>query len=126
MTRQPWKGYRCSNLDHFEERVKPNTWRAFRLTSIENLSGAEAAERLNVPVSSVFVAKHLLKLNEIEQRMSDDVDWALTAADVQQHQGKLVAVYKKRMVGVGLDFMALAQQAAQQATFITSGFSGNP
>ncbi len=52
-----------------EERVKPNTWQAFRLTSIESLSGAEAAERLNVPVSSVFVAKHrVLKLLEEEVR----------------------------------------------------------
>ncbi len=37
-----------------EDRVKPSTWQAFRLTSIENLSGAEAAERLSVPVSSSF------------------------------------------------------------------------
>jgi hypothetical protein len=56
----------------------------------------------------------VLKLNDIEQRMSDDVDWALTAPEVQQHHGKLVAVYQKRVVGVGLDSMALAQQAAQQ------------
>ncbi len=56
----------------------------------------------------------VLKLNEIEQRMSDDVVWALSAPDVQQHQGKLVAVYKKRVVGVGLDRMALVRQAAQQ------------
>jgi RNA polymerase sigma-70 factor (ECF subfamily) len=52
-----------------EPRVKPNTWEAFRLTSIEHLSGAEAAERLTTPVSSVFVAKHrVLKLLEEEVR----------------------------------------------------------
>jgi len=52
-----------------EERVKPNTWQAFRLTSIEDLSGAEAAERLGLPVSAVFVAKHrVLKLLEAEVR----------------------------------------------------------
>jgi RNA polymerase sigma-70 factor (ECF subfamily) len=41
-----------------EERVKPTTWQAFRLTHVENLSGTEAAERLKVPVSQVYVAKH--------------------------------------------------------------------
>ena len=52
-----------------EPRVKPSTWEAFRLTSIENLSGAEAAERLATPISSVFVAKHrVLKLLEEEVR----------------------------------------------------------
>jgi len=52
-----------------EERVKPSTWQAFRLTSVENLSGAEAAEQLGLPVSSVFVAKHrVLKLLEEEVR----------------------------------------------------------
>jgi hypothetical protein len=56
----------------------------------------------------------ILKLNEVEQQMSDDFDWALTAPEVQQHSGKLVAVYKKRVVGVGLDRMALVQRAAQQ------------
>jgi RNA polymerase sigma-70 factor (ECF subfamily) len=50
-----------------EERVKPSTWQAFRLTSIENQSGAQAAEQLGMPVSSVFVAKHrVLKLLEEE------------------------------------------------------------
>jgi RNA polymerase sigma-70 factor (ECF subfamily) len=52
-----------------EPRVKPNTWEAFRLTSIEHLSGAEAAERLTTPISGVFVAKHrVLKLLEEEVR----------------------------------------------------------
>jgi RNA polymerase sigma-70 factor (ECF subfamily) len=41
-----------------EERVKPTTWEAFRLTHVENLSGTEAAERLKVRVSQVYVAKH--------------------------------------------------------------------
>jgi RNA polymerase sigma-70 factor (ECF subfamily) len=52
-----------------EERVKPTTWEAFRLTHVENLSGAEAAERLNMPVSQVFVAKHrVVKLLKEEVR----------------------------------------------------------
>jgi RNA polymerase sigma-70 factor (ECF subfamily) len=41
-----------------EGRVKPTTWEAFRLTHIQNLSGTEAADQLNVPVSQVYVAKH--------------------------------------------------------------------
>ena len=53
-------------------------------------------------------------LNEIEQQMSDDLQWALTAPEVQQHHGKLVAVYKKRVVGVGTVRMALVQQAAER------------
>ena len=56
----------------------------------------------------------LYRLNEIEQRMSEDLQWALTAPEVQQHSGKLVAVSKKRVVGVGTDRMALAQQTAQE------------
>ena len=52
-----------------EPRVKPNTWEAFRLTSLENLSGVEAAERLQMQVSHVFVAKHrVMKLLEQEVR----------------------------------------------------------
>ena len=53
-------------------------------------------------------------MNDLEQQMSDDVQWALSAAEVQQHHGQLVAVYKKRVVGVGTDRMALVQQAAKQ------------
>jgi hypothetical protein len=56
----------------------------------------------------------VLKLNEAEQRMSDDLQWALTAPEVQQHHGKLVGVYKKRVVGVGTDRMTLVRNAAQQ------------
>jgi hypothetical protein len=56
----------------------------------------------------------LYKLNDVEQRMSDDLQWALTAPEVQQHHGKLVAVYNQRVVGVGTDRMTLVRQAAQQ------------
>jgi hypothetical protein len=55
-----------------------------------------------------------LELNELEKRMSDDLQWALTAPEVQQHHGKLVGVYKKRVVGVGTDRMAMVRKAAQQ------------
>ncbi len=53
-----------------EARVKPSTWEAFRLTAIENLQGVEAAARLNMDVSNVFVHKHrVLKLLEEEVKL---------------------------------------------------------
>jgi RNA polymerase sigma factor (sigma-70 family) len=53
-----------------EQRVKPNTWEAFRLTAIENLQGVEVARRLNMDVSNVFVHKHrVLKMLEEEVRV---------------------------------------------------------
>jgi RNA polymerase sigma-70 factor (ECF subfamily) len=53
-----------------QPRVKPSTWEAFRLTSIENLPGTEAARRLGTSVSNVFVAKHrVMKLLEEEVRV---------------------------------------------------------
>lgn len=56
----------------------------------------------------------LSKLNAIERQMAEDVQWALTAPEVQQHHGKLVAVYQKRVVGVGTDRKALVEQAAER------------
>lgn len=56
-----------------------------------------------------------LQLNENEQQLSDDLRWALRAPEVRQHPGKLVAVYKKRVVGVGADRDALVAQAAETA-----------
>ena len=41
-----------------KNRVNPATWKAFHLTAVEGLSGAAAAARLQIPVGSVFVAKH--------------------------------------------------------------------
>jgi RNA polymerase sigma-70 factor (ECF subfamily) len=38
-------------------RVAPQTWEAFRLTALEQLSGAEAAQRIPMQVAQVFVAK---------------------------------------------------------------------
>lgn len=38
-------------------RVAPQTWEAFRLTALEGLSGAEAAERIPMQVAQVFVAR---------------------------------------------------------------------
>jgi RNA polymerase sigma-70 factor (ECF subfamily) len=39
------------------ERVESRTWQAFQLTAVEGLPGAEAAQRLGMPVASVFKAK---------------------------------------------------------------------
>jgi RNA polymerase sigma factor (sigma-70 family) len=45
------------------ERVEPQTWEAFRLTSMEGLSGAEAAERIPMKEAMVFIARgRVLKL----------------------------------------------------------------
>jgi RNA polymerase sigma factor (sigma-70 family) len=50
-----------------QPRVQPLAWEAFRLTSIDNLPGAEVAAQLGIPVSTVFVAKHrVLKILEKE------------------------------------------------------------
>ena len=40
------------------ERVAPVTWAAYRLTTFEEYSGAQASKLLGIPVASVFVAKH--------------------------------------------------------------------
>jgi RNA polymerase sigma factor (sigma-70 family) len=40
------------------EKVAIVTWEAFRLTTFEECSGAEASKRLGIPITSVFVAKH--------------------------------------------------------------------
>jgi RNA polymerase sigma-70 factor (ECF subfamily) len=38
-------------------RVQPHTWEAFRLLALEEVSGAEAAERLGMKIGTVFVAR---------------------------------------------------------------------
>jgi RNA polymerase sigma factor (sigma-70 family) len=38
-------------------RVAPQTWEAFRLTAVEGLAGAEAAQQIPMQVAQVFVAK---------------------------------------------------------------------
>jgi RNA polymerase sigma-70 factor (ECF subfamily) len=44
-------------LARVQLRVKAHTFEAFRLTALEGVSGREAAERIGMPVSHVFVAK---------------------------------------------------------------------
>jgi hypothetical protein len=59
----------------------------------------------------------LRKMSELEQRMTDDFDWAQRASEVQEnpeHYGKFVVVYNKRILAVGRDRQALVEQAAEQ------------
>jgi RNA polymerase sigma-70 factor (ECF subfamily) len=50
-------------------RVEPQTWEAFRLTSVEGLSGAEAAARIPMKEAMVFIARgRVLKLLRQEIR----------------------------------------------------------
>jgi RNA polymerase sigma-70 factor (ECF subfamily) len=42
-------------------RVAPRTWEAYRLTTSEGLSGAEAAARVGLSVAAVFMAKSSVK-----------------------------------------------------------------
>ena len=60
----------------------------------------------------------LRKLSELEQRMTDDFEWAEHAPEVQQnpeHFGNLVVVHNKRVLAVGRDRQALVEQAAKEA-----------
>jgi RNA polymerase sigma-70 factor (ECF subfamily) len=49
-------------------RVAPHTWDAFRLTALEGLSGAAAAEQLGLKVANVFVAK-----SEVQKMLAEEV-----------------------------------------------------
>src|SRR6516225_6538449 len=44
-------------LSRAQMRVPHQRWEAFRLTALDGLSGAEAAQRLNMKVATVFTAK---------------------------------------------------------------------
>lgn len=49
------------------QRVKPQTWSAFRLTALDGLTGAQAASQLGMPITSVYKAKsNVQKLLEAE------------------------------------------------------------
>jgi RNA polymerase sigma-70 factor (ECF subfamily) len=53
-----------------EKRVKPATWLAFRLTVLDNRSGADVGKELGMQVAHVFVAKHRVqKMLEEEVRL---------------------------------------------------------
>jgi RNA polymerase sigma factor (sigma-70 family) len=45
-------------MHRVKNRVKSATWQAFQLTVVEGLSGSDAAQRIQIPVAHVFVAKN--------------------------------------------------------------------
>jgi hypothetical protein len=55
------------------------------------------------------------ELNAAEKQIADDLHWALQAPEVLQHAGKIVAIHKKRVIGVGTDRNSLVPQAAEKA-----------
>jgi RNA polymerase sigma factor (sigma-70 family) len=54
-------------MHRVKKRVKPSTWQAFQLTVVEGLSGADAAQKLQIPVAHVFVAK-----NRVETMLQEE------------------------------------------------------
>jgi RNA polymerase sigma-70 factor (ECF subfamily) len=54
------------------ERVEPHTWEAYRLTTLEGLSGAEAAARLGMQVGTVFKARS--KIHKMLQEVVRELD----------------------------------------------------
>jgi RNA polymerase sigma factor (sigma-70 family) len=61
--------------ERVRQRVAENTWDAFRLTALDNLSAAEAAAQLGMPVANVFKAKsNVKKLLEEEIRRLEGND----------------------------------------------------
>ena len=57
------------SLDSVRLRVLPQTWEAFRLTTIDQIPSQEAADRLGVNLSSIYKAKsNVLKLLQEEMR----------------------------------------------------------
>jgi RNA polymerase sigma-70 factor (ECF subfamily) len=54
--------------ERVRSRVAPHTWEAFRLTTVENMSGAAAAQKLNLKVATVFKAK-----SKVTQMLQDEM-----------------------------------------------------
>lgn len=44
-------------MQRIRRRVEPQTWQAFELLALQRLSGTEAADRLGMPVGSLFAAR---------------------------------------------------------------------
>jgi RNA polymerase sigma-70 factor (ECF subfamily) len=61
-------------MTRVQQRVAPQTWEAFRLTALEGLSGAAAAERIPMQVAQVFVAKRRVQkmLQEEVRKMENE------------------------------------------------------
>lgn len=58
------------------QRVEPHTWQAFTLTSLEGLTGPEAAARLSIPLAMVYVAK-----SRVQKMLKDEIRQLETAKD---------------------------------------------
>ena len=59
----------------------------------------------------------LRKTTELEQRMTEDFDWAEHAPEVQhnpEHFGKFVVMHNQCILAVGQDRQALVEQAAKE------------
>jgi hypothetical protein len=55
-------------MHRVEKRVKPRNWQAFRLTTIEGFSGADAADRLQMPVAQLYVAR-----NRVQKLLQEEI-----------------------------------------------------
>jgi RNA polymerase sigma factor (sigma-70 family) len=71
----------CSELleiamSQVRERVRPNTFEAWRLMSLDGFSGADAAAQLGMNVGAVFVARSRVSmmLSEIIRQLDPDTD----------------------------------------------------
>ena len=65
-------------LKRVQPRVPEQQWHAFRLTALDGLSGAEAAERLGMLVATVYTAKSKVqKLVREEVRRLEDASEAI-------------------------------------------------
>jgi RNA polymerase sigma-70 factor (ECF subfamily) len=61
--------------ERVRERVRPHTWQAFWLTTVEGKSGPEVAELLQISKGAVYVAKsHVIKLIKEELEHTPDID----------------------------------------------------
>jgi RNA polymerase sigma-70 factor (ECF subfamily) len=61
--------------EEVQARVESRTWRAFLLTAVEGMSGADAARQLGMKVGAVYVAKSKVQrmLQEIVQGCEEEV-----------------------------------------------------
>src|SRR5207237_8857932 len=67
-------------------------------------------KRVNAPRARELAVNEYT-LSALEQETADDLDWAETAPEVQQHHGQLVVVRRRRILAVGTDRAALVAQA---------------
>src|SRR5262249_45109145 len=55
-------------MQRVQQRVEAHTWEAFRLTALEGMSGAEAAQKLNLKVATVFKAR-----SKVQRMLQDEI-----------------------------------------------------